>query len=71
MTCPGGEGTTPARGPSHDASRAGHITCAICTDPIELDQYRTARCWADPDGVTCAAHAHCLVRVGEKDLKLA
>jgi hypothetical protein len=65
----GGEGK-PARDAHHGPSRAGHIPCAICTGPITLDQYRSARCWTDPQGVTVAAHAICLVRVGETDLGL-
>jgi hypothetical protein len=66
----GGEGrAVPGSNPA--PSGAGHIHCAICTGPISLDQYRTARCWADPDGITVAAHADCLVRVGEQDLRLA
>jgi hypothetical protein len=47
-----------------------HIICAICADPIRLDQYRQARCWTDPDGTTVAAHAPCLIRIGEEDLDL-
>jgi hypothetical protein len=65
----GGEGN-PAPDRSHDRSGAGHIECAICLDHIRLDEYRTARCWTDPHGTTCAAHHHCLVRVGERDLGL-
>jgi hypothetical protein len=49
---------------------AGHIPCCICLAPIPLDEYRTARCWADPAGITCAAHAACLIGVGERDLGL-
>jgi hypothetical protein len=67
---PGG-GNSPARDGSHEPSRApGWIPCAICLDHIHLDEYRTARCWTDPDGTTVAAHAMCLVRVGERDLGL-
>lgn len=69
MNPAGGEGT-PARDVSHATSRAGHIECCICTDPIYLEQYRTARCWTDPDGTTCAAHAQCLIALGETDLHL-
>ena len=47
-----------------------HIVCCICTQPIPLDQYRIARCWTDPNGQTCAAHARCLIRIGEQDLGL-
>ncbi len=47
---------------------SGHIPCVICLGLIPLDQYRTARCWTDPLGVTCAAHAACLTAVGERDL---
>lgn len=61
----GGEGR-PVRGPA----RTGHILCCICTSPIYFEQYRSARCWTDPDGTTCAAHASCLVNVGEHDLGL-
>lgn len=50
--------------------RVAHIPCCICTRPIHLDQYATARCWTDPDGITCAAHALCLVAVGEKEIGL-
>lgn len=46
---------------------AGHIQCVICLDTIHLEDYRTARCWTDPTGITCAAHALCLIRVGETD----
>lgn len=66
----GGEGR-PARNVSHAAFRAGHIQCCICIGTIRLDQYRTARCWVDPHGTTVAAHAACLIRVGERDLGLA
>lgn len=48
----------------------GHIPCVICLQTIRIEEYRTARCWTDPDGQTCAAHASCLIRVGEKDLGL-
>lgn len=66
----GGEGR-PARDYDTPAEpRAGHIPCVICTGPIGLDEYRTARCWTDPHGITCAAHAACLARVGEQDLGL-
>lgn len=68
MSAPQGD---PARNLSHDGIRAGHIPCCICLDHIRIEEYRTARCWTDPLGVTCAAHASCLVRVGEKDLGLA
>jgi hypothetical protein len=61
----------PARGSSHDEPRAvGHIPCVICTRTIELADYRSARCWTDPTGITCAAHAGCLRRLGESDLGL-
>jgi hypothetical protein len=53
----------PAPGP-------GHIPCVICLAVIPFDQYATARCWTDPFGITCAAHAACLVGVGERDLGL-
>lgn len=66
----GGEGT-PARDVPHATSRAGWIPCVICIQTISVDEYRTARCWTDPFGVTCAAHATCLVSVGERDLGLA
>jgi hypothetical protein len=65
----GGEGP-PAPGLSHDGPGAGHIACVICMCPIRLDQYRTARCWTDPRGTTCAAHNSCLIRIGERDLGL-
>jgi hypothetical protein len=48
----------------------GHILCCICIRPIALDEYRTARCWTDPGGVSCAAHALCLVSLGEKEIGL-
>lgn len=57
----------PLQGPSR---LEGHIPCAICSQPIHLDQYRTARCWTDPFGVTVAAHHQCLVALGETDLDL-
>lgn len=60
----------PTRTGTGPASPAGYIPCVICPNPIPLDEYRTARCWTDPQGVTCAAHAHCLVWVGEQDLDL-
>lgn len=47
-----------------------HILCCICTQPITLDQYRTARCWTDPHSITCAAHAQCLSSIGEPELDL-
>lgn len=49
---------------------AAYIPCVICLDIIRIEEYRTARCWTDPLGTTCAAHAACLIRVGEKDLNL-
>lgn len=48
----------------------GHIICCICLLPIPLDEYHSARCWTDPTGITCAAHARCLTNVGEPDLDL-
>lgn len=60
----------PARGGPYDSSRAGHIPCCICTATIALDEYRTARCWTDPNGITVAAHALCLLAVGEKEIGL-
>ena len=70
MSPVGGEGW-PARDYDIPAeSRAGWIPCAICTRAIPLDQYRTARCWTDPEGVTVAAHAACLVSIGEHELDL-
>lgn len=48
----------------------GHIKCCICTGLISVSEYRTARCWVDPNGVTCAAHARCLISVGEKEIGL-
>jgi hypothetical protein len=62
---PAGEG----RRTEHPSS-AGYIPCVICLEPISLDQYATARCWTDPHGETCAAHALCLIAVGERDLRL-
>jgi len=50
--------------------RPGHIPCVICLDTIYLDEYKQARCWTDPRGITCAAHADCLRRLGETDLGL-
>lgn len=68
---PGGAGG-PARDGTYEPSRAaGHVQCCICLGLIPLDQYRTARCWMDPEGKTCAAHAHCLRRVGEREIGLA
>ena len=49
---------------------SGHIVCCICLDHIRIEEYRTARCWTDPNGITCAAHSACLIRVGEQDLDL-
>jgi hypothetical protein len=49
---------------------AGWIPCAICTDPIHPHEYRSARCWTDPTAITVAAHAACLVRIGEHELSL-
>jgi hypothetical protein len=66
----GGEGRS-ARDVPHATSRAGHIPCVICTGLIGLDQYQSACCWTDPNGVSCAAHGACLVWVGERDLGLA
>jgi hypothetical protein len=68
MTPEGGH--SPARGTAR-APALGHIQCAICAGLIGLDQYRQARCWTDPEGITVAAHATCLIRVGERDLGLA
>jgi hypothetical protein len=66
----GGEGR-PARDDRElPPSRAGHIPCCICTGPIPLDEYAMARCWTDPHGVTCAAHATCLVSLGEQEIGL-
>lgn len=53
-----------------DFPRAPHIQCCICLDLIPLTEYRTARCWVDPKGETCAAHAACLIRVGETEIGL-
>ena len=50
--------------------RPGHIPCCICLAAISLDDYRTARCWTDPRGITCAAHAACLIRLGEQEIGL-
>lgn len=63
---------TPAgEGPGAEMpSPAGHIICCICVLPIPLDQYRTGRCWTDPEGVTVAAHAACLTWIGENELHL-
>lgn len=64
--------STPARDGAHDFSRAGsHIVCCICLGLIPISDYRTARCWMDPDGETVAAHAACLVRVGEREIGIA
>lgn len=60
----------PARDASHDPSRVGHIQCCFCTDTIAYDEYRQARCWTDPAGITVAAHVGCLTRLGEHDLRL-
>lgn len=49
---------------------SGHIPCVICLGLIRHEEYRTARCWTDPHGVTCAAHQACLTRLGETDLQL-
>lgn len=66
----GGEGRPgPGRTP-RSVPGAGHIPCVICTDTIGQAEYRTARVWTDPAGITCAAHHSCLVRVGEADLDL-
>lgn len=51
-------------------SPAGHIPCVICLDLIRIEEYRSARCWTDPNGITCAAHSHCLIRVGEREIGL-
>lgn len=51
-------------------SPTGHIVCCLCLFPIALEQYRTARCWTDPEGVTVAAHAGCLTWIGEHELSL-
>jgi hypothetical protein len=69
MTPAGGE-DTPARGGPHDPPRAGHIICCICTGPIPLSEYCTARCWMDPQGKTCAAHVRCLLALGEREIGL-
>lgn len=47
------------------------IPCTICSDFISSDQYRSARCWTDPGGITVAAHQECLARVGEYELRLS
>lgn len=60
----------PARDSSHGGPRAGHIPCVICTDLIAPDQYATARVWVDPNGISCCAHAGCLVALGEKEIGL-
>lgn len=65
----GGEGN-PAREEPQHSSRAGWIPCAICSGLIGLDEYRTARCWTDPNSITVAAHQACLTRVGEQELNL-
>ncbi len=66
----GGKGGPAWVGTGEPTRAAGHIVCVICIGIIELDDYRSARCWTDPGGITCAAHAGCLVRVGEADLDL-
>jgi hypothetical protein len=65
---PSGGGNNPAGVPP--APRPGHIPCVVCRHTIGLDQYRQARCWTDPHGITCAAHAACLQALGETDLGL-
>lgn len=71
MTPAGEQGTPrPGRAP-RSVPGAGYIECCICNRPIPRDQYSTGRCWTDPNGITCAAHAACLLRVGEQDLRLA
>lgn len=66
----------PVGGPGQEGrgtgvpSSPGHVRCCICTDLILLSEYRTARCWTDPNGITCAAHALCLIRVGEREIGL-
>lgn len=62
--------SAPAGEEPNAPSPTGHIQCCICTNTIALDEYRTARCWADPTAITVAAHAHCLVRIGEHELSL-
>lgn len=61
----GGEGT-PARGLSHDGSRAGHI-CWLCGRPISdppevIGQYVATQ--------VRVAHRRCLQILGELDLQL-
>lgn len=63
---PQGPGVPQPPGPC----RPGYIPCAVCTEPINYDEYRSARVWTDPDGLTVAAHQECLVRLGETDLEL-
>lgn len=70
MTIHTGGESHPAPDGTHEPSGAGWIPCAICTHPIGLEQYRTARCWTDPHGTTVAAHAGCLTWIGETDLDL-
>lgn len=34
--------------------------CAACGQPIFDEQWPSSYCWTDPDGITVAAHGHCL-----------
>lgn len=61
----GGEGN-PARGPSHEGSRAD-AECWVCAHPITRPD---GWCWTDPHGRVVAAHHACLVLLGETDLDL-
>lgn len=54
-----------ANGPGTD-----HILCWVCAGPIHQAEYAVASCWADPAGITVAAHSRCLVALGEQDLNL-
>lgn len=63
---PAGEG----RGTEIPSPAGGHVPCVVCLHVIRIEEYRTARCWVDPDGISCAAHAPCLIRLGEPEVGL-
>lgn len=65
-----GRGNPAGDRPTQRLSPAGYIPCCICATFIRVDEYHQAACWADPHGISCAAHNACLRALGETDLGL-
>lgn len=39
--------------------------CEVCAEPFVRADFPTLVAWVDPDGMQCAAHWPCLIRLGE------